>query len=384
MRNWLFWFFAIGLTAYCVLNSNLWESSPGEPGSTSPGEIAAAPVHALAVTPDPSQVSMGRQGPAPDATPLPDPGLAADGSVSLQALADRLGEEGDGADPVPASPSRSPLVLDQLARLEEQLEGEVPGGAREQTPQEVKRQSIEALELALQQDITPTQVACHLSQAIRLGGLSLEEEDKAYEMLQAYLRRSLLNPRETEASFRIRVEPGDSLWTICKRVRSEGHPPVAAGLIRLVNGMSGDTIYVGQNLKVPTTPIRIEVDKGRYHLDVLLGDVLIQRFKVGLGRDNRTPEGDFVVATREKEPTWYMPGEGPVPFGDPRNVLGTRWLGFAPRDDMPNSSQFGIHGTWEDDSIGKNRSEGCVRMRNAEIEQLFELIPEGTRVHIRP
>ena len=153
--------------------------------------------------------------------------------------------------------------------------------------------------------------------------------------------------------FQVTVKSGDSLWTICNRLLREGHPPVAAGLIRGVNGLDGDRIYAGQRLKVPSDPISVIVSKSDYQLSMWLGDVMIRRYPVGLGKDDRTPEGDFEIGTRQKEPTWYKPGVGEVPFGDPENVLGTRWLGFrAPGDGFPNANQFGIHGTWEDHSIG--------------------------------
>jgi lipoprotein-anchoring transpeptidase ErfK/SrfK len=45
-------------------------------------------------------------------------------------------------------------------------------------------------------------------------------------------------------------------------------------------------------------------------------------------------------------------------------------------------SGYGIHGTWDEASIGKAESAGCVRMRNAEVEQLYTLLPNGTEVAI--
>ena len=43
---------------------------------------------------------------------------------------------------------------------------------------------------------------------------------------------------------------------------------------------------------------------------------------------------------------------------------------------------YGIHGTVEPESIGKQVTAGCVRMRNEEVEQLYMLIPTGTQVKI--
>jgi lipoprotein-anchoring transpeptidase ErfK/SrfK len=375
MRNWLFWFFAVGLIVYCVLIAPKF--SEAEPTS-SDEEIATAEIPsavALAITPADSVTDPA----AKEAEPVKEEDARAE-----QVFPPPDAEVEEPSRP-PEAPAQTPLsASERLALLEDSLAGEVPGGALDQTPTELRRKSMEALGKALDQDNTAMEVSLCLTQAIDTGGLSAEEEKKAYGMLMTFLERGLFDPRDSEASFRTKVQTGDNLWLIAKRAREEGYPPVAEGLIRLVNGLPSDKIYVGQSLKIPTSPVRIRVDKGRYLLSVFVGEIMIRRFRVGLGRDNRTPEGEFVIATREIEPAWYMPGEGKVSFGDPRNVLGTRWLGFAPKDDMPNASQFGIHGTKDPDSIGKNMSEGCVRMRNEAIEELFDWIPDGTKVVITP
>jgi lipoprotein-anchoring transpeptidase ErfK/SrfK len=148
-----------------------------------------------------------------------------------------------------------------------------------------------------------------------------------------------------------------------------------------VNGIEDPRrLRPGMRLKVPVEELRLEVSKTLYRLEVYLGDVLVRTHAVGLGKNDSTPEGSFVIATRQTNPIWFRDGER-IPFGDPRNVLGTRWLGF---ENAPGLIGYGIHGTWEPDSIGKNESEGCVRMRNDEVEDLFELIPRGTPVTILP
>lgn len=42
-----------------------------------------------------------------------------------------------------------------------------------------------------------------------------------------------------------------------------------------------------------------------------------------------------------------------------------------------------IHGTPDDQSVGAPASHGCIRMRNADIIELFDLVPAGTEVMIR-
>jgi lipoprotein-anchoring transpeptidase ErfK/SrfK len=67
-----------------------------------------------------------------------------------------------------------------------------------------------------------------------------------------------------------------------------------------------------------------------------------------------------------------------VPYGDPENPLGTRWIG------LENSQGLGIHGTWEPETIGTMASDGCIRLANQAVEELFEIIPRGSVVLVRP
>ena len=176
------------------------------------------------------------------------------------------------------------------------------------------------------------------------------------------------------------VDSGDSLWKLCNRTFKDrfGVTP-EVGLVRLVNGLTRDTLSVGQKLVVPRKPLTIVVDADEHGLVAWIGNVAIAAYRVGLGRDERTPRRSFTVEVKQENPAWFYGGRT-IPFGDPENILGSRWMGF---DNQPEASGFGIHGTSLPESIGRNESMGCVRMRNAEVEQLFELVSRGTRVSIQ-
>jgi lipoprotein-anchoring transpeptidase ErfK/SrfK len=105
---------------------------------------------------------------------------------------------------------------------------------------------------------------------------------------------------------------------------------------------------------------------------------VLAAYRVGLGKDGRTPRGSFTIEVKQENPVWWKDGQA-IPFGDPENVLGTRWMGF---EDRPGTSGYGIHGTTEPETIGLNRSMGCVRMRNEEVQELFDFVPRGTSVEI--
>lgn len=125
--------------------------------------------------------------------------------------------------------------------------------------------------------------------------------------------------------------------------------------------------------------VHIEINKTTNQLSIFLNDISVYTFPIGTGKDKHlTPEGEFIIITRVKEP-WYLPKN--IAGGNPRNPLGTRWLGLS----IPGTSgyKYGIHGTNNPASIGHNVSQGCIRMHNKDIEWLYRNIPLGTRVVIK-
>ncbi|MGH2995621.1 MAG: L,D-transpeptidase, partial [Gaiellaceae bacterium] len=105
----------------------------------------------------------------------------------------------------------------------------------------------------------------------------------------------------------------------------------------------------------------------------------VRAFDVATGQPAYpTPLGRFTLATKQRDPWWYPPdsdwaaGAVPVPPG-PGNPLGTRWMGLS-------EPLVGIHGTPDAASIGYSASHGCIRMRIADAEWLFERVRIGTPV----
>ncbi len=86
-----------------------------------------------------------------------------------------------------------------------------------------------------------------------------------------------------------------------------------------------------------------------------------------------SPVGDFAIVTRIPNPTYYAPGKVTRPGKS--NPLGTRWMGLTIKG-------YGIHGTNVPRSVGKAASHGCIRMRNRDVEELFDLVSVGDRVEL--
>jgi hypothetical protein len=105
---------------------------------------------------------------------------------------------------------------------------------------------------------------------------------------------------------------------------------------------------------------------------------LARTYSVATGKSrNQTPEGTFQIVTKIKNRPYYA---WRIPGGDPRNPLGDRWMGLKTRG--TSGDTYGIHGTSNESSIGKNITQGCVRMHNAEIHQLYEQVQLNTPVII--
>ncbi|KPL59673.1 L,D-transpeptidase [Rossellomorea vietnamensis] len=101
-------------------------------------------------------------------------------------------------------------------------------------------------------------------------------------------------------------------------------------------------------------------------------------FPVATGKTTAlTPEGLFNVTVKAKNPYYRKKN---IPGGDPRNPLGTRWIGFDAEG--TDGRIYGIHGTNQPSSIGKYISNGCIRMHSRNVEYLFDKAPLGTKVLI--
>ena len=109
-------------------------------------------------------------------------------------------------------------------------------------------------------------------------------------------------------------------------------------------------------------------------LAVLEDDRVIKIYPTAVGASvSPSPEGAFTIVNHIADPTWYTKGRV-VPPGK-ANPLGTRWLGLSMKG-------YGIHGTNNPASIGRNASHGCIRMRNRDVEELFEIVGVGDAVEL--
>jgi len=172
-----------------------------------------------------------------------------------------------------------------------------------------------------------------------------------------------------------KIQSGELLSTIAKPLGVDWR-----FIARLNNIKDPGRIQAGQNIKVIDGTFHAIVRKSAYELDLYLGEgsdrVFVRSFRVGLGELDSTPVGRFTVLSRVANPSWKNPRTGEY-FGpdDPKNPIGEYWIGFKGIEPKTEGMiGYGLHGTIEPESIGKQLSMGCVRMLDEDISLVYELL----------
>lgn len=118
-----------------------------------------------------------------------------------------------------------------------------------------------------------------------------------------------------------------------------------------------------QGMQTPQGPVELVIKISGRVLEVYDGGKLYKRYRIAVGKQGTpSPVGEWKIVYKS-----YSPEE----------IWGTRWMGL----DVPWGS-YGIHGTNMPWSIGRFASLGCIRMRNIDVEELYEWIPIGTTVKV--
>ncbi len=192
---------------------------------------------------------------------------------------------------------------------------------------------------------------------------------KAQEALDNLNVKILFSPALTPDSLLYEVQKGDTLTKIAKKFNT------TTELISRANGLKDATVKLGKSLKISKAKFSIVVDKSQNILTLKSDQDILKTYKVSTGKNSCTPVGTFKVTNKLIDPPWYPSTGGMIPAKDPKNVLGSRWIGLSKQG-------YGIHGTIEPESIGKSVTEGCVRMKNPDVEELYSIVPIGTEVVI--
>lgn len=159
------------------------------------------------------------------------------------------------------------------------------------------------------------------------------------------------------------VKPGETLAVIAANYRR------TLGQILSANPSITNPalIFPGQLIIIPglpnpySIPYSISVSLTNKRLTLYRSGQVVKTYPVGIGKMlTQTPVGEYVIVNREPNP------------GGP---YGAMWLSLS-------KLGYGIHGTNNPSSIGKEVSKGCIRMHNRDVLELARQVPNGTRVII--
>jgi lipoprotein-anchoring transpeptidase ErfK/SrfK len=256
---------------------------------------------------------------------------------------------------------------------------------------DIQQGAWEAAQLKLDDMINLYPESPQIDEAMLALGITYQEReiwDKAKEVYKSFIQQFpespfiaevqerlgsvnmtlIFSPMITDYDAAYEVQPGDTLVKIAALHNT------TIDLIKRANGLKNDLIRPKQQLKIPAARFEILVDKSQRQLMLTQGGEFVKSYPIATGRNDSTPEGDFTITTRIPNPVWYTQG-AVVPPESKENVLGTRWLGF-------DKKGYGIHGTVDPEPISEQQTAGCVRMTNPDVEELFAIVPEGTKVTI--
>jgi lipoprotein-anchoring transpeptidase ErfK/SrfK len=133
--------------------------------------------------------------------------------------------------------------------------------------------------------------------------------------------------------------------------------------------------------EAPGTIIVVTAER---HLYLVQGGGRALRYGIGVGREGFTWQGLVNITQKKEWPDWTPPPEmiQRQPYlprfmaGGPGNPLGARAMYLG-------TTVYRIHGTNRPDTIGTAVSSGCFRLVNADVADLYERVPVGTKVIIR-
>lgn len=178
----------------------------------------------------------------------------------------------------------------------------------------------------------------------------------------------LFSPLITEGDVVYEVKTGDTLDAISKKFNT------TVELIKKSNNLKSAYIRPGKRLKISTHKYSILVDDSQKTLILKANERIIKTYTVSTGKDNLTPRGNFTIVTKLIDPVWYKAGAIVLP-DSPDNILGSRWMGISVEG-------YGIHGTTDPGTLGSGITQGCIRMADTDIEELYAILPRGTEVII--
>lgn len=176
------------------------------------------------------------------------------------------------------------------------------------------------------------------------------------------------------------TQPGDTFDKIAQKysipwlllARINGMAP--AGGSNVDNPAKDQPLPVGTELKVVRGPFEAVVRLDRHELTLMLQNRYAGRFPIGVGRDQPKLDGSYTVCDKTLNPTYYGPDGININPNDPRNPLGSAWIGLTDR--------IGIHGTGDPQGVGRDDNRGTLCVGDRDLQDLYGILSVGSRVTV--
>lgn len=132
---------------------------------------------------------------------------------------------------------------------------------------------------------------------------------------------------------------------------------------------------------------RVVVNKGRREMLLLSGESVLRSYRIALGReplghkhregDGRTPEGRYIIDRRNPRSNYHLSLH--ISYPDEADRARAEATGVSPGGDIM------IHGLKPGvDHPAADWTIGCIAVTNAEIEEIWDLVADGTPIDINP
>ena len=204
---------------------------------------------------------------------------------------------------------------------------------------------------------------------------------------QRHLRSAVLFASLPDNSCYTGLRPGAGPWACRKRqhelsaICAAAAGDVAPDSDELPAPLRRQVVAYDSNQPAGT----IVIDTAHTFLYLTLGNGKAMRYGIGVGREGFTWSGVQTISRKAEWPDWIPPAEMVA-----RQPYLPRWVGGGPGNPLGaramylGNTDYRIHGTNDPTTIGKHVSSGCIRLRNADVEDLYGRVDVGAKVVVLP